>query len=69
MFWFQVYEWRTDWGSSVFTRELAQVHDVDKTVIHYATDEGLGSRSAPTISLYDFSFTSTNFQKVPSQKY
>ncbi|XP_053378586.1 uncharacterized protein LOC128548179 [Mercenaria mercenaria] len=58
-----VYEWKTDWGSDLTTREFAQVHKRDRIITHYATDEGALAKSSPAVTLYDLDFRNNDFDK------
>jgi hypothetical protein len=60
----QVYEWQNNWGSGLSTKEFAQIHELDKTITHYATDESASAKSSPAVSLYDLNTREDDFKKV-----
>ncbi|KAL4220741.1 hypothetical protein ACF0H5_021135 [Mactra antiquata] len=56
-----VYEWKRDWGEGSTTREFAQLHQDDRTIVHYSTEINL-KNYIPTISMHDYKFESTGFE-------
>ncbi|XP_060562500.1 uncharacterized protein LOC132722087 isoform X1 [Ruditapes philippinarum] len=59
----KVYEWQNNWGSGLSTKEFAQIHELDKTITHYATDESASAKSSPAVSLYDLNTREDDFKK------